>query len=87
MKAGSRESSTERAAQRPDRLRQRAVGDDHVRPDAIEDLAPGHRRLAALDQQDQQVEITRDERQAAIAPEQLPLAHRQDEVAEPIPIG
>ena len=77
----------ERPPQRANGLRERAIRDDDVGPDAIEDLAAADRRGAALDQQDQQIEIARNQRQAAAVPEQLPLAYGKDEFAEPIPIG
>ena len=47
----------EHPADRPDGLRQRAVGDDDVGPDAVEDLLPRHRTVALLHQQQQQVEV------------------------------
>ena len=60
----------ERAPQRPHRLGESAVGDHHVRPHAVEDLlaVQGHRPL--LDEQEQQVEVSRDERHLPRRPEE-----------------
>jgi hypothetical protein len=58
MKRGSRESSPRVAADRADRLAERAVRHDDVGPGAIEDLAAVHRLAAPLDQQEQKIEVT-----------------------------
>ena len=43
-----------------------------------------HRLAAALDQEDQQIEIARDERQLVSVAEEQPLSRRDDEFAEAI---
>ena len=50
---------------RANRLAQRAVGDDDVAPDAFEDLASVDGFAPPLDEEDEQVEIARNERQLA----------------------
>ena len=74
----------ERAPQRPDRLGESAVGDHHVRPHAIEDLLPvqGHRAL--LDEQQQQVEVARDERHLPPRPEERAAGGRERELREAV---
>ena len=74
----------ERAPQRPDRLGQGAVGDHHVRPHAVEDLLPvqGHRPL--LDEQEQQVEVARDERHLPPRPEERTAGGREGELREAV---
>src|SRR4026209_1510817 len=52
----------ERATDGPHRLAERAVGDDDVAPDAVEDVAPVHRLVPVLDEEDEKVEVARDER-------------------------
>ena len=74
----------ERAAQRPHGLAERAVGDDDVAPDRVEDLAAMHRLAPALHEQDQQVEVARDEGDLAPVPQQEPARGGQDEVGEPV---
>ena len=74
----------ERAPQRPHRLGEGAVGDHHVRPHAIEDLLPvqGHRAL--LDEQQQQVEVARDERHLPPRPEERAAGGRERELREAV---
>ena len=74
----------EGAAERPDGLAQRAVGDDDVRPDAIEDVAAVHRLVTPLDQQDEQVEIARDERHLAAFAQEEPAPRREREITEAV---
>ena len=74
----------EGAAERPDGLAQRAVGDDDVRPDAIEDVAAVHRLVTSLDQQDEQVEIARDERHLAAFAQEEPAPGREREITEAV---
>ena len=62
----------ERAADGAHGLAERALRHDDVGPDAIEDLAAMHRLAAALDQQEQEIEIPRDERHLASVPEEEP---------------
>ena len=62
----------ERAPDGAHGLAERAVRHDHVGPGAIEDLAAMHRLAAALDQQEQEIEIPRDERHLASVPEEEP---------------
>ena len=72
------------APYRPDGLAERAVGHDHVRPDALEDVALRHRLVPAFDEQDEQVEITGDERDLAAVLCENTARRRNDEVAEPV---
>ena len=74
----------ERAADGANRLAQRAVGDDDVAPDAIEDVAAMHRLVAVLDQEDEQIEIARDERLLAPVADEHAAPRREDELAEAI---
>ena len=74
----------EGAAERPDGLAQRAVGDDDVRPDAIEDVAAVHGLVTQLDQQDEQVEIARDERHLAAFAQEEPAPGREREITEAV---
>ena len=62
------------AAQRPNGLAQRTIRDDDVVPDAIEDLAAVYRFVATLDEEDEQIEVTRDERQFPAVAKQQPSA-------------
>ncbi len=74
----------ERAPDGADRLAERALGHDHAGPDAVEDLAAMHGLVAALDQQDQEIEVPGNERDlAALADEEPPL-RRQREITEAI---
>src|SRR5690349_2600602 len=74
----------ERPAERPDRLAQRAVGYNDIAPDAIEDLAPMHRLMPPLDQENEEIEIAGDERQLTSVADEQASAGRQDEIVEPI---
>jgi hypothetical protein len=73
-----------RAAQRADRLRQRAVRDDDVAPDAIENLAPMNGVASSFDEEDQQIEIAGDQRELLTVADQQPLPRREGEVTEPV---
>src|SRR5262249_5345507 len=74
----------ERAPDRANRLTQRAVGDDDVAPDVVEDLSSMHRLVPMFDQKDEQVEVARDERLLdASANEHAPF-WREREIAEAI---
>ena len=74
----------EGAAERADGLAQGAVGDDDVRPDAVENVAAVHRLVTSLDQEDEQIEIPRNQRHlAAIAQEKAAL-RREREITEPV---
>ena len=55
-----------------------------VAPDAVEDLAAMDRLAAALDEEDQQIEIAGDQRQLAPVADEHPAAGREDEVTETI---
>jgi len=70
---------------RSNRLAQRAVGNDDVVPDALEDLAAMDRFAATLDEEDQQIEIAWDERQLASVSDEDPAAGREHEFTETIP--
>ena len=82
----------QRAAQRADGLRERAVRDDDVAPDFVEDLAAGHTARPPLDQQDEQIEVARNQRQRA-RPTATPGAaaatrrSRQSDIPERAPPG
>ena len=60
----------ERPSQRADSLRQRAVRNDDVGPDAFEDVAPMHGLAAMLDEEDEQIEIARDQTNLAVTVQQ-----------------
>ena len=74
----------ERPADRANRLAQRAVGDDHVVPHPVEDVAPMHRLVPAFDEKDEQIEIARNERPLVPAVDEHPAPRRKDEIAEAI---
>jgi hypothetical protein len=74
----------EGAPDRPDRLRQGAVGHDDVGPDTIEDVAPVYRFMTPLDQEDQQIEIAGDERLLVSVAQEHATTRRQKELTEPI---
>ena len=74
----------QRTADRANRLRQRAVGDDDVGPDPLEDVTTMHRFVAALDEEDEQVEVAGDERLLASVAQQQPATGREHEFGEPI---
>jgi hypothetical protein len=73
----------ERSPQRPNGLAQRAVRDDDVVPDAIEDLLAMDGLRAALDEKYQQIEIARDQRQLAAAASENALRWREGELGKP----
>src|SRR5262249_9382022 len=64
----------DRPADRPNRLAQGTVGDDHIAPDAIEDVAPVHGLAAMLDEKDEQIEVARDEGHFLAVSEEQPAA-------------
>ena len=74
----------ERAAERPDRLAQCAIGYDDIAPDPFEDLPPMHGLVATLDEKDQEVEVARDERQLASVADEQSSARGEDELVEPV---
>ena len=74
----------EHAADGANRLAERAVGDDDVGPDAVEDVAAVHRLAPALDQEDQQIEVARDERPFVPVAQEHAAPRRKDEIAEAI---
>lgn len=73
-----------RAANRPDSLTERAVGHDHIGPDAIEDIAAVHGFVSALDQQHEEIEVARNERQLAPGADEKPSLRRHNEIAEAV---
>ena len=73
------------APDRANRLAQRAVGDDHVAPDPLEDLAAMDGLAATLDEEDQQIEIAWNQRQLAPVSDEDSAAGREDEFTETIP--
>ena len=75
---------SEHPSDRPYGLAQSAVRDDDVGPDTIEDVAAMHRLATPFDEEDEQIEITRDERLLAPAAEEHAAPRRQNELSEPI---
>ena len=75
---------TERAPDRANRLTQRAVRDDDVAPDTVEDVAPMDRLVPALDEKDQEVEISWNERLLASIGAEHAAARRHDVMAEAV---
>ena len=76
-----------RASQRPDRLRQRPVRDDHVGPDVVEDRLLRNGVAALLDEEPQEVEVLGNQGNGRAVSHEQPLARRQDELAEAEPSG
>jgi hypothetical protein len=74
----------ERSANRSNRLAERAVGDNDVVPDAVENVAAMHCFVTMLDEEDQQIEVARDQRPLAPVEHEQPATWRQDELAEAI---
>ena len=74
----------QRATDGADGLAQRAIRDNDVAPDAIEDVAAMHRLMPMLDQKDQQIEVARNQRLVAAVAKQHPAAGREDEFVEAI---
>ena len=67
----------ERAPQAPHGLRERAVRDHDVAPHHVQDVAPRHRLVPPLHEQDQEVEVARDQRHLeAVADEHAPAGER-----------
>src|SRR4051812_49804498 len=75
---------TEHATDGADRLAERAVRDDDIRPDRIEDVAAMDRVAAPLDEEHQQIEIAGDQRLGPASAQEDASAWRQDEVVEPV---
>src|SRR5215208_5017328 len=75
----------EGAPQGSNRLRERAVGNDDVSPDVRENRVLRDCLPAPNDQQQQQVEVARDQRYRPSAPEQQPLTRRDRELAKDEP--
>jgi hypothetical protein len=74
----------EHTADRADGLAERAVGDGHVRPHRVEDVAAMDGVAAAFDEEDQEVEVARDERLFLSIAQQDASAGREDELAEAV---
>ena len=74
----------QRAAQRAHGLAERAVRDDHVAPDRVQDLPAVHGLVPPLDQQHQEVEVARDQGHLAPAPQQQAAGGGEDEVGEDV---
>ena len=74
----------ERPANRTDGLAQRAVGNDDIAPDPVEDVAAMDRFMPPFDKKDQQIEIAWDEGLLEPLADQRPATRRQDEIAEAI---
>ena len=74
----------QRASEDPDGLAQGAVGDHHVAPDRVENLAPRHRLVAPLDEHDEQVEAARHQRQLSTVADERPPAGGQGVTGEPV---
>ena len=73
----------ERTPERSDSLRQRSVRHDDVAPHLLEDGLLGHRVSPAHDEQQQKIEVLRDQRNRPPVSQQQPLARREHEVGEP----
>ena len=74
----------ESAADGADGLTEGAVRHDQVSPDAIEDLAAVDGGVTPLDQQYEQVEVTRDERHLAPFAQEEAAPGREREIAEAV---
>ena len=74
----------EHPADRANGLAQRAIGDDDVAPDTIEDVAAVHGLAAMLDEKHEQIEVPGYERLLAPVADEHAAARRQDEFAEAI---
>ena len=72
-------------AQGPYGLAQGPVRDHHVAPDRVEDLPALDDFAPPLDEQHQQVEVARDQRHLAAAPDERATGGREDEIAERVP--
>ena len=77
----------QRAPQRADGLGERAVRDDDVAPDFVEDLAAGHNRRAPVDEQDEQIEVPWNQREGDAQSRHLPPLPRHDETGKAIALG
>jgi len=67
---------TQSATETPDRLAQRPIGDHDVAPDGIEDLSPVHGPVPVPDQEEEQVEVARNEREIASPGDEDPPGRR-----------
>jgi hypothetical protein len=65
-------------------LAQSAIGDDDVAPYAVHQIAPVDGFVTALNQEDQQIEVARDERHLPARSEQRAPRRRHGELREPI---
>ena len=72
----------EASANRAHRLAQRAVRDDHVGPDAIENLLACDGAMTVRDEQDEQIEVTRDHRHVRVTALHDAVCGRDEERAE-----
>jgi hypothetical protein len=75
-------------AERPpdgaDRLRQRAVRDNHIGPHAVEDLLPAHGAMPLFEQEEEEIEVSRNDADHLVLPAQHPPRRRDQEGAEAI---
>ena len=62
----------------------RFVQNDDVAPNAVENLAAMDGVASSLDEEDQQIEITGDQRELPTVADQQPLQCRKSEVTEPV---
>ena len=73
-----------RDPQGPHRLRERAVGHDDVAPDAVEDLGAGNRVFAPFQEQQQKIEIARNQCNLGPVSRQRSASGRDDESGEAV---
>jgi len=73
---------TERASKRADRLRQRPIGDDDVAPHFGKNRVFGHGISPSADQQNQEIEVFRNEWHRLPVPQQESLTRRDHELGE-----
>ena len=74
----------EDTANRADRLTERAVRDDDIAPDTVENVAAMHGLAAPFDEEHEQIEIARNQRLLAAIADEHAAARRQDELVEAI---
>ena len=68
---------TEDTANRADGLTQRAVRDDDIAPDTVEDVAAMHRVAAPFDEEHEEIEVARNQRLFAAIAREHAAARRQ----------
>ena len=68
----------------PDCLAQRAVRHDDVPPDVVEDVAPMHGLMPALDEENEQIEIARNQWYLVLTSQQRSSPRGEHEVVETV---